>query len=214
MIYLLSPLIKDETISLPMIKFELLANEIDFGESNLLMFTSKQAVVSADKIDSRWKEYDTIAIGGATKKKIEELGGRVLYHPKEFYGEVLAQDIKSFFANKRILYLRPEEISFDSKGFLAKEGIDLAEQVLYRTSCCTYPLEAKPKEGATIIFTSPSTIRCFFRNFTWDESYTAVLIGKATKAHLPKECRYVVAQRPLIDSCIKKAKEIYKNSDI
>jgi len=214
MIYLLSPLVKEGTISLPMIAFELLDNRIKFGESNLLMFTSKQAVVSANAIDPRWKNYDSIAIGGATKRKIEELGGKVIYHPKAFYGEALAQDIQAFFADKKILYLRPEEVSFDSKAFLAKEGIVLEEQILYRTSCQAYPNEDKPKQGAIIIFTAPSTIRCFFKNFEWDESYTAVLIGEATKAHLPKGCRYVVSEIPLIDSCIKKAKEIDKNSDI
>ncbi len=214
MIYLLSPLVKEGTISLPMIQFELVTDHIVFGESDLLMFTSKQAVVSANSIDERWKNYPTVAIGGATKKKIEELGGRVIYHPKDFYGEALACDIKAFFADKKILYLRPEEVSFDSKEYLTKEGVVLKEQTLYRTSCCLYDLSQKPLDNAIIIFTSPSTIKCFFKNFDWEESYTAVLIGKATQEHLPKGCRYVVADTPLIDSCIKKAKEIDKNSDI
>jgi len=82
MIYLLSPLKKEGTISLPMISFELVAKEIDFSSCDTLMFTSKQAVVSTNAIDKRWREYPCIAIGGATKKKIEELGGRVIYAPK------------------------------------------------------------------------------------------------------------------------------------
>jgi uroporphyrinogen-III synthase len=69
-------------------------------------------------------------------------------------------------------------------------------------------LKEKPSEDAIIIFTSPSTIHCFFKNFVWDESYTAVVIGKATKVHLPENAEYVVAERPLIASCIEKAKEI------
>ena len=71
-----------------------------------------------------------------------------------------------------------------------------------------YALEEKPKENAIIIFTSPSTIRCFFKNFEWHESYIAILIGHATKEHLPKVCRYVIADEPLIDACVKKAKEV------
>ncbi len=193
-----------------MIAFECLADHIAFGKSDLLMFTSKQAVVFANSIDLRWKNYPSVAIGSATKKKIEELGGRVIYQPKDFYGEVLAEDIKRFFSRQKILYLRPEEVSFDSKGYLEKEGISLSEQILYRTSCQHYNIDKKPLKNAVIIFTSPSTIKCFFKNFDWDESYTAVLIGKATQEHLPKECRYVVADTPLIDSCIKKAKEIDK----
>jgi uroporphyrinogen-III synthase len=208
MIYLLSPLKKKGTISLPMISFELVAKSIDFRDCDTLMFTSKQAVVSVDNIDKKWKEYPSIAIGGATKEKIEELGGKVIYYPKKFYGKNLAQDIKEYFRDKKILYLRPKVISFDSKAFLEKENIELCEQIIYETKCKSYSIDSKPKKGAIIIFTSPSTIRCFFKNFLWDSSYIAILIGKATKEHLPKECKYYISDEPLINSCIKKAKEI------
>ena len=211
MIYLLSPLKKEGVVSLPMISFELVANKIDFCVCDTLMFTSKQAVVSANTIDKSWKKFPCIAIGGATKKKIEELGGEVIYYPKKFYGEILAKDIQAFFSDRKLLYLRPKVVSFDSKAYLEKVGVVLEEQIIYETSCVKYTTEQQPKRNATIIFTSPSTIECFFKQFIWDESYTAILIGNATKAHLPKMCRYVIADEPLIDSCIKKAKEIEKN---
>lgn len=205
MIYLLSPLKKEGTYSLPMISFDIVAKEIDFSLCDTLMFTSKQAVVSANKIDKNWKNYPCVAIGGATKKKIEELGGEVIYYPKEFYGEVLAKDIKNIFSDKKLLYLRPKEVSFDSKEYLEKEGIVLQEHIIYETSCVEYSSDNKPLKGAIIIFTSPSTIRCFFKNFEWDKSYLAILIGHATKEHLPQGCEYEVADAPLIDSCVKKA---------
>jgi len=214
MIYLLSPLVKEGTFSLPMIKFSLVVDKIDFSTCDTLMFSSKQAVVSADTIDKKWKEFPCIAIGGATKKKIEELGGKVIYHPKEFYGEVLAKDIENFFSDKKLLYLRPKDVSFDSKAYLEKVGIELEEQIIYETSCIKYTTDKKLKENATIIFTSPSTIKCFFNNFEWDNSYTAILIGHATKEHLPKMCKYVIADEPLIDSCIKKAIEVEKKRAI
>jgi len=72
--------------------------------------------------------------------------------------------------------------------------------------------EEKPLKNAIIIFTSPSTIHCFLKNFEWDESYTAVVIGKATKVHLPVDAEYVVADEPLINACIVKAKEIVNSS--
>ncbi len=211
-IYLLSPTPKEGTIALPMIDFTVTAESIDFSHSDTLIFTSKQAVVTADKIDSSWKNYPCVAIGPATKKQIEDLGGKVIYYPKSFYGETLSQDIAQFFRDKKLLYLRPKEISFDSKGFLEKEGIVLQEQIIYETSCIKYTLEEKPSKDAIVIFTSPSTIHCFLKNFDWDESYTAVVIGKATKVHLPTDAAYVVADTPLISSCIEKAKEIANSS--
>jgi len=212
-IYLLSPTPREGTLSLPMIDFETTAESIDFSCCDTLMFTSKQAVKVADKIDKRWKTYPCIAIGGATKKQIEDLGGEVVYYPQQFYGEHLAQDVASFFADRKLLYLRPEKISFDSRAFLEKEGITLEEQVIYRTSCLHYSKEKRPPNGSIIIFTSPSTIYCFLENFNWDESYTAVVIGEATKVHLPHNALYKVADTPLISSCIAKAQEILLSSN-
>jgi uroporphyrinogen-III synthase len=197
-----------------MIAFNTIADSINFSNCDTLIFTSKQAVITADSIDKNWKNYPSIAIGGATKNKIEELGGEVIYYPKEFYGKSLSDDIKEQFFDKKLLYLRPKEVSFDSKEYLAKEGIKLQEQILYETLCQSYTQKSTPKKNSIIIFTSPSTIKCFFENFSWDESYKAIIIGKATKKHLPNYCKYAVADVPLIDSCIKKAKEITKNSNI
>ena len=211
-IYLLSPIPKEDTIALPMIDFSITAKQIDFAQCDTLIFTSKQAVISADKIDASWKNYPCIAIGGATKKQIEDLGGKVIYCPRSFYGEQLSKDIASFFREKKLLYLRPKEVSFDSKTFLKKEGIDLREQVIYETSCVPYTSGEKPAEGAIIIFTSPSTIHCFLKNFEWDESYIAVVIGNATKVYLPMHANCVVADEPLISACILKAKEIANSS--
>jgi len=176
-IYLLSPAKREGVFNLPMIEFKRVADTIDFSGVDTLMFTSKQAVVSANSIDKRWREFDSVAIGGATKAKIEELGGRVIFSPKNFYGESLAKDILERFRDRKILYLRPRVVSFDSKSFLEKNGVYIKEQIIYETSCKNYSKDFQPKKGATIIFTSPSTIRCFFKNFEWDSSYSAVIIG-------------------------------------
>lgn len=210
LIYLLSPLKQEGSIFLPMIFFKNVVKKIDFSKSDALLFTSKQAVESANEIDETWKSYPSIAIGEATKKRIEELGGTVIYTPSNFYGKVLAEEIKEYFSDRKILYLRPKKVSFDSQAHLAQYGIVLEEQIIYETGCKGYLPEQKPDENAIIIFTSPSTIHCFFKNFSWDKSYTAVLIGEATKVHLPDYCDYVIADEPLIRSCMEKAFSLKK----
>lgn len=207
-IYLLSPLIKDNTKSLPMISFKQTADGIDFSNSNTLIFTSKQAVVTANSIDKSWQKYPSIAIGGATKNKINELGGEVIYHPKEFYGKNLSDDIKEFFSDRKLLYLRPQKVSFDMLNYLKNENLHLDEQIIYKTECIYYDKSFQPVIGSIIIFTSPSTIECFFKNFYWDNSYIAVVIGEATKKFLPSNAKVKVADKALIDSCIQKALEI------
>ncbi|MEA1880590.1 MAG: uroporphyrinogen-III synthase, partial [Campylobacterota bacterium] len=181
MIYLLSPTSKKETIHLPMISFSLCEERLVLNDYNLLMFTSKQAVLSAEVLNPQWKHIPCLAIGKATAKQIETLGGTVAYHPESFYGETLSKDIIEKFKNKNILYIRPKVVSFDSKGFLHKEGIGIDEKIIYETSCISHNKEQRPPKKSIIIFTSPSTIHCFLKNFDWDSSYVAVVIGEATK---------------------------------
>ncbi len=207
-IYLLSPSPRKGLLHLPMITFALTAEKIDFSACDTLMFSSKQAVKSAEAIDPDWKRYPCIAIGAATKEQIESLGGNVIHHPANFYADRLADDIIAHFSDKKLLYLRPKAVSFDSKGYLAQAGIDLQEQIIYETSCIDYGSDQAPKADAVIIFTSPSSIHCFLKNFVWQESYTAVVIGSATQKHLPKGAHFVVADTPLIDACIAQAKEV------
>jgi len=207
-IYLLSPISREGTIALPMIDFRIIVKQIDFSSCDTLMFTSKQAVKSVDTINKDWKEYPCLAIGSATARQIKALGGRVAYQPSIFYGKTLSQDIIEKFQDRNILYLRPKEVSFDSKAMLAKAGIVLQEQIIYETYCIRYYKKAQPKKNAIIIFTSPSTIFCFFRSFTWDDTYIAIVIGESTKVHLPKEVTYYVANEATIDACISKAKEL------
>ncbi len=207
-IYLLSPTPKEGTISLPMIDFTLLSQKVDVSGYDLLLFTSKQAVKSAEALNPSWKDIPCLAIGSATARIIVACGGTVVYQPKTFYASVLGEDIVERFKTKKILYLRPKVVSFDTKAFLAQSGIELDEKIIYETKCRSYSKEEKPKKNAIIIFTSPSTIHGFFENFDWDESYTAVLIGEATRKHLPKNIQYSVADEATIDGCIRKAKHL------
>ena len=213
LIYLLSPQPKEGTVHLPMIAFRLLHTPIDFSQCDVLMFTSKQAVRSVEALNTEWKRYPCLAIGSATAKEIESLGGRVIYQPDTFYAKTLSEEIITRFKDKNILYLRPKEVSFDSKSFLAQAGLALQEQIIYETTCMKYEEKEKPLKEAVIIFTSPSTIHCFLKNFEWDESYTAVIIGEATKKHLPAYARFEVADEPLIDACISKARELLITSN-
>lgn len=212
-IYLFSSTQKKGTHSLPMIAFTLYKKKIDLTSYDTLLFTSKQAVKSAYTLNLKAKELPALAIGSATAKQIVSLGGNLLYQAKEFYGKALSEDIIEKFKEKRILYLRPKVVSFDAKIFLEKAGVCIEEEIIYETSCMSYTQKDKPMKNAILIFTSPSTIRCFLSNFDWDESYTAVVIGKATQKYLPSKSVYEIANEPLISSCIEKAKEISLTSN-
>jgi len=208
-IYLLSPNSYAGTISMPMIEFFLTVSSLDLSPYDLLMFTSKQAVKSTNMLNSEWKNIPCLSIGSATTKQIELLGGKLAYQPKSFYAKALSEEIIMNFKGKRIVYIRPKEVAFNSKSFLASKGVIIDEKIIYETSCVKYDNSKKPKKNAIIIFTSPSTIHCFLKNFKWDNSYTAVVIGESTKKHLPKEVDAIVSDEPSIKACIQKAKDIH-----
>ena len=210
-IFLCSPKKVEGVKALPMIEFRRLKDNISLKEFDSIIFTSKQAIVFTNEITKEWLDKKILAVGGATAKFAKELGAKDIYNPKEFYGKELAKDIVKNFKNSKILYIRPKAISFDSKSFLEKEGIFIKEEILYETNCKKYSNKQLPK-NSIIIFTSPSTIECFFKSFKWDSSFLAVVIGKSTLQKLPKNVTAYVAKRATIDSCVEKAIDIISSN--
>ena len=206
-IYLCSPKEYKGTIFLPMIEFTRLKKSIDLSDVDTILFTSKQAIIYTNEISNEWKSKKILAVGSATAKMAKELGATDIYHPKEFYGEVLANDIVAKFSDGKIVYIRPKVVSFDSKEFLSQNGIDIKEEILYETTCKEHSAKEFEK-GAVVIFTSPSTIECFFKSFNWDSSYKAVVIGKSTLKNLPQNVTAFVANEATIASCVAKAQDI------
>lgn len=156
-------------------------------EYDFLIFTSKNGVKAVNHYTDAWKNIPSLAIGKATAKVIEELGGRVAYVAKSFYGEDFIQEIAQQFGQEnRFLYLRAKTVVTEMTVLAKRFNIMVDEAVVYETLCVECQNLQAPPKGSTIIFSSPSTIRCFFRCFTWDSSYKAVAIGKKTAAHLPQ----------------------------
>ncbi len=208
MIYLLSSSFYDGVKNLPMIEFATTADSVDLSSYDILLFTSQNAVSILNEINPTWLDLPCIAIGSQTANKIKQLGGLVIGVSESYYASSLSQMIKEKFANKKILYIRPKEIASDALLSLKDDGLDIDNIIIYETRCKNYTIEHKPKNGAVIIVTSPSTINCFIENFGSFEGYKVVAIGYTTAAALPAGTDFVIASKPLISECIKLAKEI------
>jgi len=206
-IYLCSPKKFDGCEHLPMIKFKRVIDKLDLSDFNAIIFTSKQAVIFTDELNKEWKNKKILAVGKATAKIAKELGAKDIYNPAKFYGKELANDIVKHFSNLKMIYLRPKKVAFDSVTFLQNAGIDVIQKVIYETSCIKYN-NINIDKNSIIIFTSPSTIECFFNSFKWDKSYKAIVIGKTTLKALNSDIEAFVADEQTIESCVKKAHEI------
>ncbi|BCD60645.1 MULTISPECIES: uroporphyrinogen-III synthase [unclassified Nitratiruptor] len=208
-IYILSNTKIEGAKTLPLIEQKFLPISIDFSLYDYLIFTSKNGVRAIEQISHTWRLKPVISIGSATTKAIKKKGGKVVWQGSEGYGDTLANEIVAHFSNdKKYLYIRPKKVVSNLVPILRQNGFEIDEVIAYETVCRACDTVQKPEPGSVIIFSSPSTVECFFRCFAWDDSYKAVVIGKQTAQALPKEISYVMAEKKSLVSCVETAKTL------
>ena len=195
---------------LPMLRFERLADTLALEDVDAVVFSSQEAIRHAEAIDASWKRLPAIVVGEKSADAIRRAGGRVLA-TAEGSGVSLAKLLCARFRDYRLLYLRPKKVAFALAEALEDCGMRIKEQILYRTVCRTYAVPDAPEEGSVLIFSSPSTIRCFLKNFEWKSSYRAVAIGKRTAAAFPEGIAYTLSELPSFESALQKAQELLRS---
>lgn len=212
-IYLLSPTSRPGVRHLPMIRFTLIPQKLDFSGFDGLILTSKQGVIALDEASGgAWKALPAAAIGKQTAAEIEARGGRVIYMASKAYGDVLAKELAERFVDMRWLYARPKVVVSKIAADLRKAGIEVEEAVIYETSCVPYDASGKPEPGSVLIFTAPSIVRCFCENFGWDESWRAVAIGDKTAQAFPKAVNPYISPSTSIDDALEFARNLAQTS--
>jgi len=211
-IYLLSDIknLDFDIKSLSIFDINFLEYDIDFNSYDALIFTSKNAIYSI-KDDESWKNVPSYAISNKTAKVLKEANSNLEYIGVSGHGDEFAKELIPILENKKVLYIRAKKVVSNLHKILNKNNILCEELVTYETKCINYSIDKKPTKNSIIIFSSPSTIECFLSNFTWDDSYLAVVIGKTTAKYLPSNINYKIAEETSIESCIKMAKSFSIN---
>jgi uroporphyrinogen-III synthase len=212
MIYILSDKNYKDAINLPCIKINFLKKDINFKNYDALIFSSKNGVKAIDKISNDWKSIPSYSIGSGTSSEIHKLGGEVVYEAKSSYGDSFAQEIKEKLKDKKVLFLRAKVVTSSLNIILRDAGVLLDEMIVYETLCSECDSLKAPMAGSYIIFSSPSTIECFFSCFDWNNSYKAIVIGKKTASFMPKGIPFVTSEKQTIDSCIDICKKLSKKA--
>jgi len=206
-IYLLNDMSVDGVKNIPLLGIRFLPKQINILEYDALVFTSKNAAYALDSFNDTWKNVPCFVIAQKTAKIIEALGGSIAYVGNSGHGNEFASELIPVLKNKRVLYLRAKKVVSNLFSLLKEAHINVDEAIIYETACNKIKNLEVPKKGSVIIFSSPSTIECFFENFSWDSSYKAVVIGQTTAQYLPKHVPYVVSKSTSIEECIALAKE-------
>jgi uroporphyrinogen-III synthase len=207
-IFVLSQKEYDGAKNLPVILFNFFDKEIDLEPYEAIIFTSKNGVKAIDRLTSKWKDLKLFSIGSATTKALNDAGAKAFYTAKSSYGDNFANEIKEYLSGKKVLFVRPKVVTSNLNQILLDCGVKLSEIVLYETICNECKNLKKPPKNSKIIFSSPSTIECFFKCFEWDESYKAVVIGDKTASFMPKGIDFSLSKKQTIPSCIELASNL------
>ena len=60
-------------------------------------------------------------------------------------------------------------------------------------------------KNSTIIITSPSSVECFFKKYSWEDSFKAIAIGRTTAMYLPKNIECEISSITSVEECVKLA---------
>ncbi len=206
-IYLLSNLKFPFVENLEVFKINYLKKHIDFNKYDALVFTSKNAVYSIESFNKHWKELPCFAIAKKTAQIIEKIGGKVEFIGNSGHGNEFAHELLPVLKNKKVLYLKATRTVSNLVEILKSNSIEIEDIAIYET-VCNKELNTNLKDNSIFIFTSPSSIECFLKKYTWRDSFEAIVIGNTTAKFLPKEIKYKVSNSTSIEECIKLAKNL------
>jgi uroporphyrinogen-III synthase len=205
-IYLLNNLKYEGVENLEVFGIDYLESKIDLSKYDALIFTSKNAIYSLDSFNQTWKSIPAYAIAPKTANIINEYEGNLAFTGFSSHGNEFAKELILLLKNKKTLYVRALKTVSNIMDILKENSIDIDELITYKTSC--KKSEVVLEKDSVFIFSAPSSVECFFKNYTWDDSYKAIVIGKTTAKYLPSNIKYSISEKTSIDECIKLAKQL------
>jgi uroporphyrinogen-III synthase len=204
-IYILSDKQVEHAKNLQLIQTKLIEQNLDLSGYDALIFTSKNGVKYADQLTSDWRKIPAYAISAQTAKQIKDLKGKIAFVGKENHGDEFAYELLEQLEGKKVAYLGPQKIVSNMIGILKEHKIECDFIPVYQTICSAYANKIKLPSDSIIIFSSPSTIECFFKKVAWDKSFTAISIGRTTAKYFPDDIKPMIADNTSLKSCVCKA---------
>jgi len=200
-IYLFSISSHKDTINVNSLDVVFFKPDIEFESYDYFIITSKQT-------SQALKQYENVllkpalCVSVASAKSYEEIGGEVLGIGGG-YGDNLVEKIKSYPKDKKWLYLRAKIVASDFVSICQKDGYNIDEVVMYESGCSKEIENVKVKDNSILIFTSPSSVKCFLNNHTIPDDANIIVIGKTTAKALPKNLSYIISNETTIQSCVE-----------
>lgn len=205
-IYLLNEQKHEDVENLEVFQIEYIKSDVDLKKYDALVFTSKNGVKAINSFNQDWKNIPSYAIAQKTANTIIKLGGVVEFIGNSGHGNDFAHELKNVLKDKKVLYVKALKTVSNLPNILKENGVFLDEIIAYKTSCKKSNIILE--ENSIFIFTSPSSVECFFKQYSWKNSYKAIVIGKTTAEFLPSNINYEISSQTSVEECIKLAKQL------
>ncbi|MDD2828288.1 MAG: uroporphyrinogen-III synthase [Sulfuricurvum sp.] len=206
-IYLISKTPYDGVIHIPILTISFLAPSIDFSQYEGVILTSKQAVLALENYKFDWNQLQCICVSEGTATLAREVGA-VDVEVGDGYGESIPSVLNSKKREGKWLYLRPKVVASDWIEVAREYGYDINEVIGYETTCNPEANNFHLSQEGVLIFTSPSTIRCFIQNHSILPSHKVVVIGLTTQKALPCGIVSYLSPTMSVESAVTLARQI------
>ena len=210
MIYLVSntPYSDNDIVWLNLCKIRFFNFNVNLNKFNAIIVTSKNSINVLKFNSIAVADILVFAIGKATALACKEFGFKQIYEAKNSHGSEFGAEILEKLYGKKVLFIKAKETVSNLDIYFSQNGIDITVVDGYE-NLILYPNDIKkPESNSTIIFTSPMNVRAFIQNFSWNDSYQAVAIGKATASTLASYCTPIISNSQSLKSCIELAKSL------
>lgn len=204
-IYLLNNQKFQDVENLEVFDIKHIKSNVNLQDYEALIFTSKNAIYSLDSFNQNWKKIPSYAIAPKTADIIKQLGGNLVFTGITSHGNDFAEELITLLKDKKVLYIKALKTVSNLPEILRQNKILLDELVVYETSCKKVDVELE--KNSIFIFTSPSSVECFFKQYSWHDSYKAIVIGKTTAKFLPKNIKYEISSQASVEECVNLAKQ-------
>ncbi|EPH10357.1 hypothetical protein HMPREF9309_00136 [Campylobacter ureolyticus ACS-301-V-Sch3b] len=208
-IYLISHTQNKAVKNLKVCEIEFLKFSVDLNKFEALVITSKNSIKALKFNNIKKANLKVFSIGDGSTKEALEYGFSDIYTAKNSHGNEFANEIASFLKGKKTLFLKAEKTVSDVGEILIENGAILTKITAYKNNFLNLDKSLKPPLGSILIFSSPSNVEGFIKNFgKIDESYKVVAIGNATAKLLSSHKNLIISQKQSIDECLKLAKNL------
>ena len=206
-IYLISKTPYAGVIHIPILTIAFLHPNIDFTEYEGVIVTSKQALLALQEYTFEWRDLQWICVSEGTAEAARQLGA-VQVEVGDGYGVSIPNVLGTKKRYGKWLYLRPKVIASEWVECARSEGFEIDEAILYETTCNEEASHYTIADDAVLVFTSPSSIECFYTSYQILPSHTIVTIGKTTQSAFHSAKEVFVSPQTSVASAVELARKI------